>query len=109
MTAQSPAQPVNPVARIIADWSLNTKIMAIVLVLALVGGGVGVFAIYQMGRLNASADELYSGSVVPTQDLEGIAVDMGSMRATVLNHAISRDTTAKDRYEQVMQSGDGSF
>src|SRR4029453_486359 len=110
MTAQSPAAPSgNALARLVADWSLNTKILAVVVVLSLVGGGVGAFAINQMAQLSASANELYSGGVVPTQKLEEIAVDMGSMRATALNHAISRNAAAKDRYEQVMQSGDAGF
>ena len=99
----------NSLRTMIANWSLNTKILSIVAVLSLVGAGVGIFAITQMAQLSKAADELYTGSVVPTQDLEDLAVDLGSMRATVLNHAISRTDADMDRYEEAIRTGDATF
>src|SRR3954452_17821102 len=99
----------HPLGRWIADRSLNTKILLIVALLALVGLGAGVFAVQQMSDLSATAGQLYSNSVVPTQDLEKIAVDVGTMRATVLNHALSTSTASKTKYEEAMQTGDAQF
>jgi methyl-accepting chemotaxis protein len=96
-------------SRWIADRSLNTKILLIVGLLALVGMGAGVFAVRQMSQLSTAADGLYTGSVVPNQQLEGLAVDIGSMRATVLNHALSTSAAMMTKYEQDMKTGDVEF
>ena len=77
--------------------------------LSLVGAGVGVFAINQMSRLSAAANDIFAGSLVPTQNLATVAVDMGAMRATVLNHALSTDDAAMDKYEAAMKAGDARF
>ena len=106
----SSAQPsVNPIRRMIADWSLNTKILSIVAVLSLVGGGVGVFAVTQMAQLSHAADELYAGSVVPSQRLGTIAIQIGTMRALTLNHALSNSEEAMSKYEGDIRSSDGDF
>src|SRR3712207_2604219 len=103
------AQQSGSLRNMIANWSLNTKILSIVAVLSLVGAGVGVFAITQMAQLSQSADDLYNGSVVPMQDLEDLAVDIGGMRAAVLNHAISRTEADMSRYEGVIRTNDATF
>jgi methyl-accepting chemotaxis protein len=97
------------VTRWLADRSLNTKILLIVAVLSLVGGGVGAFAIRQMADLSAASEDLYTGSVVPTQQLSDLAIDIGTMRATVLNHALSTSEAALTKYEQAMRTGDAAF
>ena len=99
----------NPIASRIADWSLNTKILAIVAVLSLVGAGIGIFAITQMAQLSRAADHLYSSSVVPTQDLEHIGVDIGGMRAATLMHAIARTEADMKAYEEAIRTGDAAF
>ncbi|WP_412744222.1 methyl-accepting chemotaxis protein [Krasilnikovia sp. MM14-A1004] len=83
--------------------------MLIVVVLAVVGAGVGIFAIVQMSRLSTLAQELYSQSVVPSQQLGRIAVDIGDMRSLVLNHALSDTNGAMSGYEQAMKAGDVTF
>ncbi|BFU45604.1 methyl-accepting chemotaxis protein [Krasilnikovia sp. MM14-A1004] len=95
--------------RWIRDRRLYTKFLLVVLVLAAVGAGIGAFAIVQMSRLSGAVHELYTGSVVPGQDLEKIAVDIGAMRATVLNHALSTSDATKARYEQEIKAGDATF
>ena len=107
-----PAQPAardNALTRWVADWSLNTKILAIVTALSLVGAGVGAFAIVRMADLSASANALYTGSVVPSQQIEEITVDIGTMRATVLNHALSDTAADMARYEEGIRTGDAAF
>jgi methyl-accepting chemotaxis protein len=99
----------HPLGRWIADRSLNTKILLIVSLLALVGIGAGAFAVRQMAQLSDVATRLYTGSVIPTQQLEELAVDIGTMRATVLNHALTRSQTAMTKYEQDMKAGDVQF
>ncbi|MEV6493119.1 methyl-accepting chemotaxis protein, partial [Actinoplanes sp. NPDC051633] len=92
-----------------ANWSLNAKILLIVAMLSAVGIGVGVFAIRQMSQLNHSAEALYAGSVVPAQRLEDIATDIGTMRATVLNHALTRSPARKTDYEAAIKASDAVF
>ncbi len=99
----------NPLGQWIADRSLNTKILLIVTLLALVGLGAGVFAVQQMSQLSAVATRLYTGSVVPGQQLEQMAVDIGAMRATVLDHALTESRPAMTKYEQDMKTGDTRF
>jgi methyl-accepting chemotaxis protein len=99
----------NVLTRWVADWSLNTKILAIVVALSLVGAGVGVFAITRMAELSASANALYTGSVVPSQQIEEITVDIGTMRATVLNHALSDTAADMARYEEAIRTADAAF
>jgi methyl-accepting chemotaxis protein len=99
----------NPFGRWIADRSLNTKILLIVALLALVGLGTGAFAVRQMSDLSAVATKLYADSVVPTQQLEELAVDVGTMRATVLDHALTRSRSAMTKFEQDMKAGDVQF
>jgi methyl-accepting chemotaxis protein len=91
------------------DRSLSTKILAIVTLLSLVGGGAGAFAIGQMARLSKAAEDLYASGLVPAQQLGDIAVDIGTMRASVLNYALSTTATARTRYEQDMADGDATF
>ncbi|WP_412751238.1 methyl-accepting chemotaxis protein [Krasilnikovia sp. M28-CT-15] len=95
--------------RWIRDRRLYTKIMLVVVVLAVVGAGVGSFATVQMSRLSGAVHELYTGSVIPGQALEKIAVDIGTMRATVLNHALSSSPENKARYEQEIKAADATF
>ncbi|WP_412739599.1 methyl-accepting chemotaxis protein [Krasilnikovia sp. MM14-A1259] len=96
-----------------ARWFRNrpmyTKILMVVVVLAVVGGGVGAFAMVQMARLSGMAQDLYANSVVPSQQLGKIAVDIGDMRSIVLNHALSDTPGAMDQYEQAMKAGDITF
>ncbi|GAB1695008.1 methyl-accepting chemotaxis protein [Krasilnikovia sp. M28-CT-15] len=107
--AQKPGKRPGALTRFILNRPMYTKILMIVVVLAVVGAGVGIFAIVQMSRLSASAQELYSKSVVPSQQLGKIAVDIGDMRAWVLNHALSRTTAGMNQYEQAMKAGDVTF
>jgi methyl-accepting chemotaxis protein len=93
----------------LADRSLNTKILAIVAALALVGAGVGVFAIARMAQLSAAANGLYTGSVVPIEEISNLAVEIGDMRATVLNHALAKDAADMAEFEQAMKDGDTRF
>jgi methyl-accepting chemotaxis protein len=98
-----------PISRWVADRTLNTKILAIVVVLSLVGAGVGIFAITRMAVLSTASETLYAGSVIPSQQLEAVVVDIGTMRATVLNHALSSSDASMDKYEQRMTDGDAQF
>ncbi|GAB1641349.1 hypothetical protein KRMM14A1259_17720 [Krasilnikovia sp. MM14-A1259] len=95
--------------RWIRDRRLYTKIMLVVIVVAVVGAGVGSFATVQMSRLSGAVHELYTGSVIPGQALEKIAVDIGVMRATVLNHALTTSPANKVRYEQEIKAADATF
>ncbi|MBB4761527.1 methyl-accepting chemotaxis protein [Actinoplanes digitatis] len=94
-------------------WILNrrlyTKILLVVVVLATVGAGVGAFAIVQMSQLSAAVHELYTGSIVPGQHLEKIAVDIGVMRSAVLKHALTTSDASKARYEQDIKAADATF
>ncbi|GAB1692505.1 hypothetical protein KRM28CT15_43080 [Krasilnikovia sp. M28-CT-15] len=111
MTAETSTARKRPgaVTRWIRDRRLYTKIMLVVVVLAVVGAGVGSFATVQMSRLSGAVHELYTGSVIPGQALEKIAVDIGTMRATVLNHALSSSPENKARYEQEIKAADATF
>jgi methyl-accepting chemotaxis protein len=99
----------NPLTGWVANRSLNAKILTIVIVLSAVGMGVGVLAITRMSLLSTSVNQLYEGGVIPGQQLEKVAVDMGSMRTTVLNHALSRSAATMAKFEQQMKDGDAAF
>ncbi|MET8148264.1 methyl-accepting chemotaxis protein [Actinoplanes sp. NPDC049668] len=91
------------------DRRLYTKILLVVVVLSAVGAGIGAFAIAQMSQLSAAVNELYTGSIVPGQHLERIAVDIGAMRSSVLKHALSTSDAHKARYEQEIKTADATF
>ncbi|GAB1643597.1 methyl-accepting chemotaxis protein [Krasilnikovia sp. MM14-A1259] len=107
--AQKPAKRPGALTRWILNRPMYTKILMVVVVLAVVGGGVGIFAIVQMARLSGMAQDLYANSVVPSQQLGKIAVDIGDMRSIVLNHALSETNGAMTQYEQAMKAGDITF
>jgi methyl-accepting chemotaxis protein len=109
-TAAAPfASGSNPFGRWLADRRLNTKILIIVGALGLISGGMGVFAISRMSVLSAGAEQLYRGSVVPTQQLGDLGRDIGDARATILNHAFSTTDTTKNSYEQQIRADDAAF
>ena len=95
--------------RWIADRTLSTKILMIVAALAIVAGAVGILAISRMAALSRTADEMYSGSVVPTEQLGRVVSDVGLMRAAVLNFAISVEPDVRDRYQEQIASADRVF
>ncbi|RZU49090.1 methyl-accepting chemotaxis protein [Krasilnikovia cinnamomea] len=95
--------------RWIRNLPMYTKILLIVTVLSLVGAGVGAFAIVQMAGLSRTADGLYTGSVVPTQQLDQIAVDISATRTAVFNHGLTSSPSAKTRYEQEIKKIDAAF
>ncbi|WP_412736332.1 methyl-accepting chemotaxis protein [Krasilnikovia sp. MM14-A1259] len=96
-------------ARWIRNLPMYTKILLIVVVLSIVGAGVGAFAILQMAGLSRTANGLYTGSVVPTQQLEQIAVDISATRTAVFNHGLTSSPSAKTRYEQEIKKDDAAF
>ncbi|MFB9692486.1 methyl-accepting chemotaxis protein [Amorphoplanes digitatis] len=111
MTAEVTVTRKRPgaVTRWILNRRLYTKILLVVVVLATVGAGVGAFAIVQMSQLSAAVHELYTGSIVPGQHLEKIAVDIGVMRSAVLKHALTTSDASKARYEQDIKAADATF
>ncbi|WP_082772486.1 methyl-accepting chemotaxis protein [Actinoplanes sp. TFC3] len=90
----------------VGDRKLSTKVMTIVVTLALVGIGVGVFAMVQMSRISASAQGIYTGSVLPAEQLGSISSDVGSLRVAVVNHGMSTADATMTKYEQQIKQYD---
>jgi len=105
----SSAARSNPVVAWVADRPLNAKILAIVAALAIVAGAVGILAIDRMSKLSAAADELYTGSVVPTSQLAALAMDVGVGRGNTLNLMLSTATAEQDEYLAATELSDAQF
>jgi methyl-accepting chemotaxis protein len=108
-TAAAPAGRESFLGRWVANWSLNVKILSVVAVLSLVGAGIGTFAITRMSALSEATNSLYTGSVVPAQQIEQLAIDIGVMRAAVLNHAVADNAVDKSEQEATIRASDASF
>ncbi|PRY27673.1 methyl-accepting chemotaxis protein [Pseudosporangium ferrugineum] len=79
----------NPAQAWLADRSLNTKIMLIVATLTLVAATVGLVALARLSQVNSVGQQLYSKSVVASQQLGLITSDVGTIHAQVLSYGQS--------------------
>jgi methyl-accepting chemotaxis protein len=105
--AQAP--PRRPFYRLASVRSLNVKILSVVGVLAVFSCYIGGLSISRMADLNAQADELYHGGLVPVQRIAQVYEVMTQTRIAMLNHALSTDPTAQLKYEQEVNEAHATF
>lgn len=99
-------ETTNPVVRLVADRAVSTKIVMVVLTLAIVCSAVLVAGIKGMGDTDARATDIYQHSLLPLAKLGQLRTDTLAMRADLLNYGLSRDQAGRDRYRSAMAADD---
>ncbi|WP_432570978.1 methyl-accepting chemotaxis protein [Kineococcus sp. SYSU DK005] len=112
-SAAAPARPAgrrpSALGRWFADRRVLTKILLAVSVMALVAAGVGALAVNRMSAMDAAAESLYRGGLLPVEQINEVSLDMQQTRRDVLNHAISSTDEAMAKYEEAIREADAAF
>ena len=97
------------IVRWVANRPLNTKVMMVVGVTALVALAVGVLSISRMSTLSRQADLIYTEGLQPAANAAGVADAIANTQRDVLNHALSRSAENMAKYEDELAQDDAEF
>jgi methyl-accepting chemotaxis protein len=95
--------------RLVADRPVRVKITMLIVVMTVVAGVIGAFAISRMNDLNNQTRALYNESLLPLQRIDAVAYTMLTARSNVLNYAVSTTDANRAKYEQAMSDDDVKF
>jgi methyl-accepting chemotaxis protein len=86
---------------LIKDRSVITKILTAVLLVAVIGSGVAVFALVKMSSVNDSTHAVYDGGLQMRKIAE-MRNAFNRTRTNVLEHVVATDSAARDKAEQAL-------
>ncbi|HEX8582420.1 MAG TPA: MCP four helix bundle domain-containing protein, partial [Acidimicrobiales bacterium] len=88
MSQTPPRAPAAPPDSASSGWSLRTRLLGAILVVALTTLAVGVFGIQRMSELADKADQVYSEGATPLDGLRTLQVDWWELAAQTARAAI---------------------
>ncbi|HYY11678.1 MAG TPA: methyl-accepting chemotaxis protein [Kineosporiaceae bacterium] len=108
-TEAAPAQPSPTAGGSRLRLGVRTKLLAIAGVPVLVAVAIGGVAMVRMSGMNADAERMYTGSLLPVQRIDAVRLAMADTRRDVLNHAVSADKATMAVYEKAITDDDAHF
>jgi methyl-accepting chemotaxis protein len=93
----------NPASRWLADRKVSTKILLVVLVLAVVAVAVGVTALLAMGSMWKNTDYLHRQNLVPITNLADIRMSQASARAQLQQIALDPAAAGKAKAREALR------
>ncbi|GII22955.1 methyl-accepting chemotaxis protein [Planosporangium mesophilum] len=95
--------------RWLANRRMLTKIMLVIMFLALSADAVCLYAVSKMSALDDAARNLYVSGTLRLQNLEELSLTMRQTRTDVLNYSVSQSAANVARYEQAIKDHDARF
>ena len=101
--------PTSPIRRLLADRSINTKIMLAVVLLGLVATAVGVLGLVKLTEASNAARAVYADGLKPLVHVEEIRRLSTAVGADVALHATAPDEAAMQRYVEAVRTHSASL
>jgi methyl-accepting chemotaxis protein len=92
--------------RHIADRGVRTKIMSVVILLAVVAGGVALFSISSLGAVYGTAEYLVSHSLTPQKKLAAVQVGVEQARVDIRAVFLAHGDAATDEAVRALEAAD---
>src|SRR5262249_28040324 len=99
----------NPLRRLVADRSVNTKILTSVGLVALLAVGIGLLAVVKLATASSKADKVYSEGIQPLGLISQVRVNQARMRADVAMQLSAPTPALTAEYEQEFAGYHGQF
>ena len=99
----------NPASQWLNSRTLQTKILAAIILMAAVASAVGILGISRMSTMNTSTQDLYNLGLIPLNRVQAVQTDMATTRQDVLDYVISTDSANRTKYDQAIRDDDARY
>lgn len=83
----------------LSNYKIGARIMAVVLFISIAMIGVGWYGVYNIDRINAHVDNIYSGQLLPSEYLANASTSFQRARVNLYSAVIETDKTQIHNYQ----------